>query len=109
MYRKRLPEVIGGPDGLLADREKLKPYWDIGTEIIDRYKLRDEYDEYRTALPVQRRVFLLRHPKLAVALRLIALRRAALRSRDPETDRLLLKWGYVSAARALENVAMMLR
>ncbi len=100
IQRADLPQVI---QELIADRERLRPYWNIADDIMEREGLTEDFQRYATLSGQEQRAFLLDRIDLRLALREVDRERRLRRFDDPDIDALLLKWDYVSAPLAPEN------
>ena len=89
------------PDGVKALREArafLEPYFTITEDVVGKAGLADLYDRYITLSTKEKRTFLQDHSKLKAALNVASqLKRWFREQRDPEYDRTLLRWDYVTA------------
>jgi len=78
-------------------RETLKSYFEIERTVVRAAGLEDKYDEFQATLPEFKADFLKLNPGLVKARSEATLvKEAVLMFGDPETERLLLRWGYIT-------------
>lgn len=83
---------------LREDRAALQRYWDLPRIFAGAYGVSEEYDAFMELGPKAKREARKDNPVLASALRASGRAKRALRMTEPEIDRLLLKWEYVTEA-----------
>jgi hypothetical protein len=84
---------------LIADREILKPYWELTDRVLDRTGLRKKFEFYNSLKGSHRGVFInmRANEDLALALKEIEIRKVAMKSvSENDIDATLVRWDYTS-------------
>ena len=80
----------------LEDREKVRPYLDIGRKAADLFRLKSLYRKYRVSEDKPR--FQGQHPEMDTLFTFIEEEKERFRTQeDPSFERILYKWGYIDA------------